>query len=209
MGSSSSESDVAKLLNDSNVNQLNFPGNSTIYKFNINDLQDEGTLYTNNNAVIKHFIFRPLNFPLVAKILTFPINRRQTNEKELKALLIKEVKILRELSHCINVINFYGYALHGTEVWIFMEFMEVSLEELYKYFHEKLYPKRRFSGEIVIPEGIIRVIAYSILNALAFCAEQRVMHRDVKPKNVLVNQKGEVKICDFGASKILKPGKGL
>uniref|UniRef100_A0A914CJ67 mitogen-activated protein kinase kinase n=1 Tax=Acrobeloides nanus TaxID=290746 RepID=A0A914CJ67_9BILA len=30
------------------------------------------------------------------------------------------------------------------------------------------------------------------------------MHRDVKPRNVLVNQKGEVKICDFGASKILE-----
>ncbi len=90
-----------------------------------------------------------------------------------------------------------------------MELMEVSLEDLYKYFHEKLYPESRFSSEIVIPEGVIGVIAYSILNALAFCAKQRVMHRDVKPRNVLVNQKGEVKICDFGASKILESGKDL
>ena len=205
----SSESDISKyaeLLDDIHVNQLNFPGNSKTYQFNINDLQDEGTICTNNNAVIKHYIFRPLKFPLVAKIL--PINRRQTNEERLKAL-IKEVKILRELSHCINIIDFYGYAVYGKKVWVFMEIMDVSLEDLYKYFHEKVYPEIRLSNEIVIPEGVIGVIAYSILNALAFCAKQRVMHRDVKPRNVLVNQKGEVKICDFGASKILESGKDL
>ena len=207
----SSESDISKyaeLLDDTHVNQLNFPGNSKTYQFNINDLQHEDTISTNNNAIIEHYIFRPLNFSLVAKILQIPIYQRQINEERLKAL-IKEVKILRELSHCINVIDFYGYALYGKEVWIFMELMEVSLEDLYKYFHEKLYPESRFSSEIVIPEGVIGVIAYSILNALAFCAKQRVMHRDVKPRNVLVNQKGEVKICDFGASKILESGKDL
>jgi len=60
-----------------------------------------------------------------------------------------------------------------------------------------------------ISEGVIVIIAYNILNALAFCTKQGVMHRDVKPRNVLINQKGEVKICDFGASKILKSSKDL
>jgi serine/threonine protein kinase len=205
----SSELDISKyaeLLDD--VNQLNFPGNSKTYQFDINDLLDEGTICTNNNAVIEHYVFRPLKFSLVAKILQIPIYKKQIIEERFKAL-INEVKILRELSHCINVIDFYGYALYGKKVWVFMELMEVSLEDLYKYFHEKLYPESRFSSEIVIPEGVIGVIAYSILNALAFCAKQRVMHRDVKPRNVLVNQKGEVKICDFGVSKILESGKDL
>jgi serine/threonine protein kinase len=187
---------------------LNFPGNNKTYQFNIKNLQHKGTICTNNNAVIKHYVFRPLQFPLVAKILQIPIYQRQINKERLRAL-IEEVKILRELSHCINVIDFYGYAIDKENVWIFMELMEVSLEDLYKYFHEKLYPESRSLREIVIPEGVIGVIAYSILNALAFCAEQRVMHRDVKPRNVLVNKKGEVKICDFGASKILESGKYL
>ena len=73
----------------------------------------------------------------------------------------------------------------------------------------KLYVSNETSMTIVIPEGVIGVIAYSILNALSFCAKQRVMHRDVKPRNVLVNHKGEVKICDFGASEILESGKDL
>jgi hypothetical protein len=57
-----------------------------------------------------------------------------------------------------------------------MELMEASLEDLYGYFHEKLYPELRFSKEIVIPETVVSVIAVSMLDALAFCKEQRVMH---------------------------------
>ena len=168
----SQESDVSKyvkLLNDTRVNQLNFPDNRETYQFNIDDLQHEGTICTNYNAEIEHYVFRPLKFPLVAKTLQIPIYRRKINEELLKDLF-KEVKILRELSHCINVIDFYGYALYGKQVWIFMEPMEASLEDLYKHYHEKFYPESRFSSEIVIPEGVIGVIAYSILNALAFCA---------------------------------------
>jgi mitogen-activated protein kinase kinase len=208
MSSKSDISKYAKLLDDTHVNQLNFPDNSTTYQFTINDLQDEGTIFKNNNAILKQYVFRPLKFSLVAKILQIPIYRRKINEKGLKAL-IKEVKILRELSRCINVIDFYGYTLYEKELWIFMEPMEASLEDLYKSFHEKLYPESEFSSEIVIPEGVIGVIAYSILNALAFCAKQGIMHRDVKPRNVLVNLKGEVKICDFGVSEILGSGKDL
>jgi mitogen-activated protein kinase kinase 9 len=206
-----SESDISKyaeLLDDSHVNQLNFPDNSKTYQFNINDLQLKGVACANSNAKVERYVFRPLEFPLATKILHIPINRRQINKKKLQAL-IKEVKILRELSHCINVIDFYGYALYDKQVWIFMELMGASLEDLYKYFHEKLYPESRFSREIVIPEGVIGVIAYNILNALAFCVRQRIMHGDVKPRNVLINQKGEVKICDFGAAKILESGKDL
>jgi serine/threonine protein kinase len=150
----------------------------------------------------------PLKFPLVAKILPIPIHQRKVNVEQLEAL-IEEVNILCKLSYCINVVDFYGYALYKEEVWVFMELMEVSLEDLYKYFHENLYPESRSSRAIVIPEGVIGVIAYSILNALSFCAKQRIMHRDMKPRNVLVNQKGEVKVCDFGASKILESGKYL
>jgi len=110
------ESDISKYAElFDNVNQLNFSGNT--YQFNINDLQHEGTICTNNNAVIEHYVFRPLNFPLVAKILQIPIYRRQINEERLKAL-IEEVNILRELSHCINVVDFYGYAVDKGKIWI-------------------------------------------------------------------------------------------
>jgi serine/threonine protein kinase len=206
-----SESDVSKyeaLLNDPHVNQLNFPGNSNTYQFNIDDLQRQKTICIKQNALIEHFVFRPLDFPIAVKTLNILIGQRRDKEERLKEL-IEEAKILRKISHGPNVIDFYGYALYEDKLWIFMELMGASLEELYKYFHEKLYPKPRSSKSIVIPENIVVVIAVRLLDALVFCKKQGVMHRDVKPKNVLVNEKGEIKLCDFGDSKILESSKYL
>jgi serine/threonine protein kinase len=194
------------LLNDPHVNQLTFPGNSNTYQFNIDDLQHKEEICRKQNALIEHFVFRPLNFPIAVKTLYIPIDQRRVDEKRLIAL-IEEAKILRKISHGPNVIDFYGYALYEEKLWIFMELMGASLEDLYKYFHEKLYAKPKSSKSIVIPENIVIVIAVRLLDALVFCKQQGVMHRDVKPKNVLVNEKGEIKLCDFGHSKILESGK--
>ena len=195
-------------MNDPHVNQLNFPGNSDTYQFNIDDLQLQETICIKQNASIKRVVFRPLNFPIAVKTLQIPIAKKKVDEERLKTI-IEEAKILRKISHGPNVIDFYGYALYKEKLWLFMELMGASLEDLYKYFHEKLYPKPKSSKSIVIPENIVVVIAVRLLDALVFCKKQGVMHRDVKPKNVLVNEKGEIKLCDFGHSKILESGKHL
>ena len=45
---------------------------------------------------------------------------------------------------------------------------------------------------------------FQVVSALHYLYSQlRVIHRDVKPSNILINRKGEVKICDFGISGYL------
>jgi len=194
-----------EILNDPNINQLRFPNSDRLYPFNTNDLDSERTVCINDNAVVKHFIFRPLEFPVVAKTLEIPIKRRRVNEEKLKKL-VNEAKILRKISHGTNIVDFYGYAIDEENVWFFMEYMDVSLDGLYKYFHKKIGSfKSEFQWTSILEQALVN-IAVSVLDGLDFCQKQGVMHRDVKPGNVLANNKGQIKLCDFGHSKFLEDG---
>ena len=46
---------------------------------------------------------------------------------------------------------------------------------------------------------------YQLLRGVDYCHSKRVIHRDLKPQNLLVNNKGNIKICDFGEAKQFKP----
>lgn len=55
-----------------------------------------------------------------------------------------------------------------------------------------------------MPEDILGKIAVAVVNALHYLhSKLHVIHRDVKPSNILINRKGEVKMCDFGISGYL------
>ena len=49
----------------------------------------------------------------------------------------------------------------------------------------------------------LQVFLFQILRGLSYCHKRKVLHRDLKPQNLLINEKGELKLADFG--KIQEP----
>lgn len=54
-----------------------------------------------------------------------------------------------------------------------------------------------------LEENHIKFIIYQILRGLKFQHSAKVLHRDLKPRNILISSKCEVKICDYGLARLV------
>ncbi|XP_042182273.1 dual specificity mitogen-activated protein kinase kinase 6 [Oncorhynchus tshawytscha] len=120
--------------------------------------------------------------------------RATVNTQEQKRLLM-DLDISMRTVDCFYTVTFYGALFREGDVWICMELMDTSLDKFYKQVIDK---------GMTIPEDILGKMAVSVVKALEHLhSNLSVIHRDVKPSNVLINTQGQVKMCDFGISGYL------
>jgi serine/threonine protein kinase len=107
----------------------------------------------------------------------------------------REINILRSLSND-NIVRYFGCMYKENVLWIMMEFCGAgSAGDLMA---------RLYGADGSMREDDIACIVASALKGLVYLHSKGVIHRDVKAANILLTDKGDVKLADFGVSAQLK-----
>lgn len=146
------------------------------------DFEKLGELGAGNGGVVTKVLHHPSGLVMARKLIHLEIKPLIRNQ------IIRELKVLHECNSPY-IVGYYGAFYSDGEISICMEYMDGgSLDQILKK-----------AGRI--PEPILGIINYAVLKGLAYLREKhQIIHRDVKPSNILVNSTGEIKLCDFGVS---------
>merc|ERR1719491_1808380 len=146
------------------------------------DFEKLAELGSGNGGVVDRVRHKGTQVEMARKMIMMDV--KPTIRKQ----IVTELKILHECNSPY-IVGFFGAYQCDGEVNIFMEYMDGgSLDLIMKKMGR-------------IHEPYTRKITHAVLRGLAYLREKhQIIHRDVKPSNILVNSQGEIKICDFGVS---------
>ncbi|XP_068745097.1 dual specificity mitogen-activated protein kinase kinase 5-like isoform X1 [Montipora capricornis] len=144
------------------------------------DIQHLDILGHGNGGTVYRALHTKTNRIIAVKVI--PLDVTPAVQKQ----IISELEILFQCSSTF-IIEFYGAFFVENRISICTEYMDGGSLDVY--------------GSI--PEPVLGRIAVSVVKGLLYLWELKIMHRDVKPSNILVSTRGQVKLCDFGVSRQL------
>eukprot|EP00300_Choanocystis_sp_HF-7_P041580 c8353_g1_i1.p1 GENE.c8353_g1_i1~~c8353_g1_i1.p1 ORF type:complete len:323 (-),score=63.25 c8353_g1_i1:76-1044(-) len=154
-------------------------------------LEIMGEIGRGSFGVVYKVLHRDTGAILALKEISMAIDDKGEQDR-----LICELETLND-SNYEYLVNLKGVYFDKSRVHVAMEYMDAgSLRDM--------LDKSKAKG-LRIPEPVLGKIASAMLNGMNYLKkEKNVMHRDIKPDNVLVSRSGSVKLCDLGISKKLE-----
>ena len=147
-------------------------------------------------------IFLAEDTKLERKVALKFLPRHLTEDKEANLRFEREAKAAAALNHP-NIVTVYEIGEHDGQVFIAMEYVEgQTLKELISVHRTPSTVNRSPITHHPLPITQVIDIATQIASGLAAAHAKGIVHRDIKPQNILVDKDNRVKILDFGLAKL-------
>lgn len=136
--------------------------------------------------------------PLIDRYVAIKVLRPSfADDEEFRTRFQREATAVARLRHP-NIVQLYDFGRLGERYYMVMEFIEGgSLRERLQALHA--------AGEHVALRDVV-VIVRGISAALDYAHRQGIVHRDVKPSNIMFSQEGDPVLTDFGIARMVKGG---
>eukprot|EP00746_Dinoflagellata_sp_MGD_P166643 gnl/MRDRNA2_/MRDRNA2_96686_c0_seq1.p1 gnl/MRDRNA2_/MRDRNA2_96686_c0~~gnl/MRDRNA2_/MRDRNA2_96686_c0_seq1.p1 ORF type:complete len:319 (-),score=60.66 gnl/MRDRNA2_/MRDRNA2_96686_c0_seq1:113-1069(-) len=109
-------------------------------------------------------------------------------EEGVPSTAIREIALLKELSHT-NVVKLLDVFCSAAKLVLVFEFLDQDLKKYMK------------ALKVPLPPATIKNLAFQLCRGVEFCHANRILHRDIKPQNLLVDNRLRLKIADFGLAR--------
>lgn len=109
--------------------------------------------------------------------------------------MLREIKILKKLNNN-NIVKLYDILepsdpLKFNSLFLVLEYSQSDLKKVLK-------------SSMDMTEMHVQTIIYNLIQGIKYMHEENIIHRDIKPGNILLNADCSIKICDFGLSRYVK-----
>jgi len=113
---------------------------------------------------------------------------RLDNEDEgVPSTSLREISLLKELNHP-NIVKLEDVLSHKNKLYLVFEFATCDL-------------KKYLDTNTLIPTPIVKSYTFQLIRSIFLCHSRRILHRDLKPQNLLIGKGGILKLADFGLAR--------
>ncbi|CAG2104912.1 unnamed protein product [Medioppia subpectinata] len=113
---------------------------------------------------------------------------RLEHEEGAPCTAIREVSLLRDLKHN-NIVTLHDIVHTEKSLTLVFEYLEKDLKQ---YMDD---------CSNLMNMNNVKIFLFQLLRGLNYCHRRRILHRDLKPQNLLINERGELKLADFGLAR--------
>ncbi|XP_075227035.1 cyclin-dependent kinase 1 [Lycorma delicatula] len=124
------------------------------------------------------------------KLVAIKKIRMESEDEGVPSTAIREISLLKELVHP-NIVSLLEVLMEESRLYLIFEFLCMDLKRFLDSFESDAY----------MEPSMVKSYLYQITQAILFCHKRRVLHRDLKPQNLLIDSKGVIKIADFGLGR--------
>lgn len=119
--------------------------------------------------------------------------RLEADDEGVPSTAIREISLLKELKDD-NIVKLLDIVHADNKLYLVFEFLDVDLK---RYMDQSNKEVPGFSLSL----DIVKKFTHQLSSGLLYCHSHRILHRDLKPQNLLINKHNNLKLADFGLAR--------
>jgi len=137
---------------------------------------------------------------ITGQIVALKKIRLETEDEGVPSTAIREISLLKELEHP-NVVKLYDIIHSDAKLYLVFEFLDLDLKRYMDSVKPKVDDPEEQQAHAGLEPILVKSYLWQLISGIEFCHKRRILHRDLKPQNLLIDQQGMLKLGDFGLAR--------